>query len=103
VERAIAVGHWHVLATLSALIALLLVADRLEVRGLLRQSVGWGGLVGSTLAFVFVQFYMFRQPGQEVGWALPFLDAGLALFLVMLAVFLSVQLAGMISREGDVR
>jgi hypothetical protein len=103
VERAIAVGHWHVLATLSAVIALFLVVDRLGVRGFLRQMVGWGVLGGSTLAFVFVQFYMFRQPGQEVGWALPFLDAGLALFLAMLAVFLSVQLVGMISREGGIR
>jgi hypothetical protein len=103
VERAIAVGHWHVLATLSAVIALFLVVDRLEVQGFLRRLVGWGGLVGSTLAFVFVQFYMFRQPEQEVGWALPFLDLGLALFLVMLAVFLSVQLVGMISREGNGR
>jgi hypothetical protein len=103
VERAIAVGHWHVLATLSAVIALFLVVDRLGVRGFLRQLVGWGVLAGSTSAFVFVQFYMFRQPGQEVGWAVPFLDAGLALFLVLLAVFLSVQLVGMISREGGVR
>jgi hypothetical protein len=79
-----------------------LVVDRLGVRGFLRRSVGWGVLVGSTLAFVSVQFYMYRQPGREVGWAVPFLDAGLALFLVMLAVFLSVQLVGMISREGGV-
>jgi hypothetical protein len=103
VERAIAVGHWHVLATLSAVIALFLVVDRLGVQGFLRQSVGWGVLVGSTLAFVFVQFYMFRQPGQEVGWAVPFLDAGLALFLVMLAVLLSVQWIGVIPREGNGR
>ena len=33
VERAIAVGHWHVLATLSAVIALLLVVDRLGCGG----------------------------------------------------------------------
>jgi hypothetical protein len=103
VERAIAVGHWHVLAALSVVIALFLVVDRLGVRGFLGQFVGWGVLVGSTLAFVFVQFYMFRQPGQEVGWAVPFFDAGLALFLMMLAVFLSVQLVGMLSREGDIR
>jgi hypothetical protein len=92
VERAIAVGHWHVLATLSAVIALLLVVDRLEVRGWLRQLVGWGVLVGSSLAFIFVQFYMLRQPGQDTGWTLPFIDVGIGLFLVTLAAFLGGQL-----------
>jgi len=88
VERTIAVGHWHVLATLSAVIALLLVVDRLGVRGWLRQAAGWGVLVGSSLAFVFVQFYMFHRPGVEVGWTLPLLDAGIGLFLVALAALL---------------
>jgi len=91
VERTIAVGHWHVLATLSAVIALFLVVDRLRVRGFLRQFVGWGVLVGSTLAFVFVQFYMFRQPGQTVEWPIPFFDAGIGLSLLVLMVFLTVQ------------
>jgi hypothetical protein len=92
VERTIAVGHWHVLATLSAVIALFLVMDRLRVRGFLRQVVGWGVLVGSTLAFFFVQFYMFRQPGQDRAWALPFLDVGIGLFLVALALFLCKEM-----------
>jgi hypothetical protein len=43
------------------------------------------------------QLYMFRQPGQGVGWAVPFLDAGIGLLLVALAAFLSVQLVGIIS------
>ena len=62
VERTILVGHWHVLATLSAVIALLLIADRLGTRGWVRQVVGWGLLAGSTLSFLFVNLYMFRQP-----------------------------------------
>ena len=88
VERAIAVGHWHVLATLSAVVALFLVADRLGVRGALRQVLGWGVLAGSTVAFVFIQFYLFRAPGQDVAWTVPFFEAGIALFLVVLAVWL---------------
>jgi hypothetical protein len=88
VERAIAAGHWHVLATLSAVLALFLVVDRLGVKGILRQVVGWGVLLGSTLAFVFVQFYLFRQPGENTDWALPFLDAGIAIFLIALAIFI---------------
>jgi len=96
VERTILVGHWHVLATLSAVIAFFLVVDRLKVQGRLRQFVGWGVLIGSTLAFVFVQFYMFHRPDQEVGWTVPWLDAGIALFLVALAVLLSAQLVGLL-------
>ena len=93
VERAIAVGHWHVLATLSAVIVLFLVVDRLRVQGWLRQMLGWGVLVGSSLAFLFVQFYMLRQPGEDSTWALPFIDTGIGLFLVALAIFLAVYLA----------
>lgn len=89
VERTILVGHWHVLATLSAVVALLLVMDRLGTRGWLRQIAGWGVLIGSSLAFVAVQFYMFRQPGQPfAAWVVPLLDVGVALFLLALAAFL---------------
>ena len=40
-ERGILVGHWHVLATLSAILLLLLIADRAGLHGRLRQVVGW--------------------------------------------------------------
>ncbi len=92
VERAFAVGHWHVLATLSAVVALFLVADRLGVRGALRQILGWGVLAGSTVAFVFIQFYLFRAPGEDRAWTVPFFEAGIALFLVALAVWLGERL-----------
>jgi hypothetical protein len=54
--------------------------------------VGWGLLAGSTLSFVFVNLYMFRQPGQEKAWTLPFFEAGIALSLLALAIFVAVQL-----------
>jgi hypothetical protein len=92
-ERAFAVGHWHVLATLSAALGLLLVVDRLETRGRLRQLVGWGVLAGSTLAFAAVQFYLFRQPGLAPARAvLLAIDAGIGLFLLALALFVVGQL-----------
>jgi hypothetical protein len=94
VERTILVGHWHVLATLSAVMVLFLIADRLDTRGWLRQAVGWGLLLGSTLAFVFVVVYMFRQPGQEKAWAIPFFETGIAASLLALALFVAMHLAG---------
>lgn len=92
VERTILVGHWHVLATLSAVILLFLIADRLGTRGWLRQVFGWGLLVGSTLSFVFVNVYMFRQPGEEKLWTVPLFELGIALSLVALAIFVAMHL-----------
>ena len=94
VERTILVGHWHVLATLSAVIALFLIADRLGTKGWVRQVVGWGLLAGSTLSFIFVNAYMFRQPGQEKAWTMPLFEAGIALSLLALALFCAVHLVG---------
>ena len=92
VERTILVGHWHILATLSAVIVLFLIADRLGARGWVRQTVGWGLLLGSSLAFLFIQFYMFRQPGQERSWAIPLFEAGIAISLLAVALFVAVHL-----------
>jgi hypothetical protein len=100
VERTILVGHWHVLATLSAVIALLLIADRLGTRGWVRQVVGWGLLAGSTLSFLFVNLYMFRQPGQEKAWTVPFFETGIAVSLVALAIFVAAHLADRIRRPA---
>jgi hypothetical protein len=99
VERTILVGHWHVLATLSAVVVLFLIADRLGTRGWLRQAVGWGLLVGSTLAFVFVNVYMFRQPGQEKAWTVPVFETGVALSLLAVALFVAVRLVERFAKE----
>jgi hypothetical protein len=92
VERSILVGHWHVLATLSAVMVLFLISDRLGTKGWIRQVVGWGLLAGSTLSFVFVNVYLFRQPGQEKLWTVPFFETGVALSLLALALFVAAHL-----------
>jgi hypothetical protein len=92
-ERSILVGHWHVLATLSAILMLLLIADRTGLRGPLRQVVGWGLLLGSSAAFIFVQFYMFRQAGQEVAWAELGFEIGIGVTMLALMLFLVARLA----------
>jgi hypothetical protein len=97
VERTILVGHWHILATLSAIIILLLIADRLGTRGWLRQVFGWGLLAGSTLSFIFVNVFMFRQPAEDMSWTVPLFELGIALSLVTLAVFVAVQLVRTVS------
>ncbi|MFN2167870.1 MAG: hypothetical protein ACK2U9_16620, partial [Anaerolineae bacterium] len=92
VERTILVGHWHVLATLSAVIVLFLIADRLGTKGWVRQLVGWGLLAGSTLAFVFVVAFMFSRPGQERVWTIPLFEVGIALSLLAVVIFAAAQL-----------
>jgi hypothetical protein len=99
VERTILVGHWHVLATLSAVIVLFLIADRLGTRGWLRQAVGWGLLAGSTLSFVFVNLYMSRKPDQEKVWTMPFFEAGIALSLLALAIFVAAHLVSRLRKR----
>jgi hypothetical protein len=100
VERSILVGHWHVLATLSAVLVLFLIADRLGTRGWVRQIVGWGLLLGSSLSFIFVTVYMFRQPGQEKAWTVPFFEIGIAMSLLALALFVAVQLRRQVRRRA---
>ncbi len=101
VERTILVGHWHVLATLSAVIVLFLIADRLGARGWVRQVTGWGLLAGSTLAFLFVNAYMFRLPGQEKVWTMPLFEAGITISLLALAVFTAVTLVRWVKPRNE--
>ena len=61
-------------------------------RGWVRQVVGWGLLLGSSLSFIFVTVYMFHQPGQEKAWTLPLFEIGIAMSLLALALFVAVQL-----------
>jgi hypothetical protein len=93
VERSILVGHWHILATLSAVMVLFLIADRLGTQGWVRQGVGWGLLLGSSLSFLSVLVYLFHQPGTERTWAIPFFETGIALSLLAIALFIAVHFA----------
>jgi len=101
VERTILVGHWHILATLSAVLVLFLIVERLSREegarwlrtGWLRQAGGWGLLGGSTLAFVFVNATMFHQPGQERAWTVPLFEAGITASLLAVALLAAALLA----------
>ncbi|MBC7241965.1 MAG: hypothetical protein H5T60_05915 [Anaerolineae bacterium] len=100
-ERRILVGHWHILATLSATIMLLLVADRLRLAGRLRQWVGWGTIVGSDLAFAAGVVYEYLPPAADRTWAMPLLDAGLSVALLALAAFMVSRLIDLFRPQGQ--
>lgn len=99
-ERRILVGHWHILATMSATILLFLVADRLDVRGWMRQALGWGVILGSDLAFIFGAFYEFIPPGADREWTTSYIDIGIGLTLIALALFLGRRLVDLFSAKG---
>jgi len=99
-ERRILVGHWHILATLSAVMLLLIVADRLGLRGRMRQVLGWGTIVGANLAFTFALIYEFLPPVADREWTTPFIDVGIVMFLLVLALFLGGRLVDLFRKRG---
>ncbi|MFN2168175.1 MAG: hypothetical protein ACK2U9_18180, partial [Anaerolineae bacterium] len=84
----------------SAVMMLFLVADRLDVRGWLRQLLGWGVLLGANLAFAVAAVYQFLPPDAERAWTTLYLDIGLGLTLVVLAGFLGIQLIDLFRARG---
>jgi len=99
-ERRILTGHWHILATISAVMVLQLAADRLQARGRMRQLLGWGVLIGGNLAFTFAVFYEFLPPDADRQWTTLFMDAGIILFLLVLAIFLGSRLVDLFAARG---
>ncbi len=99
-EYRILVGHWHILATISAVMMILLVADRLGARGWMRQVLGWGVLISANLAFTFAVFYEFLPPPADRDWTILYLDVGIGLTLIFLALFLGRRLIDLFSAKG---
>ncbi len=99
-ERRILTGHWHILATASAVMMILLVADRLNARGWMRQVLGWGVLLSANLAFTIALFYEFLPPGADRDWTMRYLDIGIGIFLIVLALFLGHRLIDLFSAKG---
>ena len=91
VERVIAVGHWHILATLSAVMGFFLVAHLRRSESRLTRVTVWGLLIGSSAAFIFIQPIMFHPPGVSPTWPEPYLQAGIGLALTSLAVYLVAE------------
>ncbi|MBC7257695.1 MAG: hypothetical protein H5T65_00430 [Chloroflexi bacterium] len=88
VERTIAVGHWHVLATLSAAMGFLLVAHARRSRTWAARASAWGMTLGTSTALVFIMPYMFRQPAVAVTWPEPLFEAGIGVAMLSLAAYL---------------
>ncbi len=82
-ERTFAVGHWHVLSTITAVVAFLLLVA-LSLDGRARQVIGYLATIGSTLAFSAAFFYQF---GQKTILTMKFIDLGVLLVLVSIVIY----------------
>lgn len=128
VETTVARGHWHILATLSAIILLLLLIDMLDIQGMARKSMGWLCFAGSVIAFGLGLIYLYF-PHLDQDWAksltlndpiglytdvqdfwsstapwLPLvLDLGIMLFVVAIIIFCFHQLIEIVKGRKDVK
>ncbi|MFW9992391.1 MAG: hypothetical protein ACFFD4_10115 [Candidatus Odinarchaeota archaeon] len=105
IELTVARGHWHVLATLTAIIILLLTFDHLDVQGRVRQIMGWLLNIGSIIAFgfaVILMFYPHFDPTANMDWAILPIDLGITLFVAGIALFCLHQLVEILKGKKDV-
>lgn len=101
------VGHWHILATIIAILALFYFADRIGLQGVWRQVFGWSIIVASDLAFgavtvfalkrLFVSEYM-QQP--VVNTTMFLTDIGVGTMMISLAGFLVWCLLDLFKANG---
>jgi hypothetical protein len=96
IEYAFNVGHWHVLATLTAIIVFLVMVDIFDVQGRLRKLIGWTSLAGGSFAFLFAVFYMFTI--QTLYFIL--IDIGIFIALIGVGIFGLYILKYLITQSG---
>jgi hypothetical protein len=127
VETTVARGHWHILATLSAITLLLLLIDVLDIKGTARKAMGWLLFAGTVVAFGLGAIYLY-YPHFDQDWAvnlakyvdvkefweaqklfgfgnwLPIvMDLGIMLFVIAIAIFCFHQLIEIIKGRHDVK
>jgi hypothetical protein len=94
-ERIELAGHWHILATIIAIMILFYYADRIGLKGKIRQWFGWIIIIGSDIAFASVTVFEMKrlfisEYNQQplVNKLMALTDIGLGAVLIMLAAFL---------------
>ncbi len=95
IERTFAVGHWHVLATITAVVAFLLLGA-LSLEGRTRQILSYLATFGSALAFIGAFYYQFFGKSYL---SMRLIDAGILGFLVAVFLYLGLRVKNF-SRRG---
>ncbi|MHA1990365.1 MAG: hypothetical protein ACW981_06090 [Candidatus Hodarchaeales archaeon] len=87
-EYAFNVGHWHVLATLTAIIVLFMAMDYFGIKkGRIRDSMAWLLIIGTIIAFLFATLYMLpvREGIEEMLFVV--IDIGVAIMFAGITIF----------------
>jgi hypothetical protein len=107
-ERVTLTGHWHILATLIASMILMYYADRVGLKGKLRQWFGWILIIGTDIAFASATLFSTKRLnvsefGQQsfVDTLMLLMDIGLGVTLVLLMFFLVWRLTDMLKSDGS--
>ncbi len=107
-ERITLSGHWHILATLIASIILMHYADRVDLKGRVRQWFGWILIIGSDLAFASATLFSVKRLGVSefgqqsfVDMLMVLMDIGLGLTLIILFLFLLWRGIDMLKANGS--
>jgi hypothetical protein len=107
-ERITLTGHWHILSTLIASMILMYYADRVGLKGRVRQWFGWILIIGTDIAFASATLFSTKRLGvsefgqQSLVDALMLLmDIGLGVTLVLLMLFLVWRLLEMLKTDGS--
>lgn len=86
-ERTFNTGHWHVLATIDAMMVLMLAVKYFGVKGKLGKFIGWSTLFGTIIGFGFATIYILRKPGDDAFWSFILIDVGVMLMFLATGVF----------------
>ncbi len=106
-ERIILTGHWHILAALIATIILLYYGDLSGLKGKTRKWYGWLIIIGSNVAFASATIFSMKrlfvteyEQQPLVNTVMLLMDVGLALILIILAIFLGWRLIDLFRKNG---
>jgi hypothetical protein len=106
-ERIELTGHWHVLSAIVATIILLYYGDMLGFKGRLRNWYGWGIIITSDIAFAAVTIFemkrLFISEAEQqplVNMVIYFMDFGLGMLLVLLAIVMGWRLYDLFKKKG---
>jgi len=106
-ERITLTGHWHILSGIIATIILFYYADLAGLKGKARKWFGWLIIVGSDLAFGATTVFSIKrlfvsEAAQQpvVNWTILLADIGLALVLMVLAMFMLWRLVDLFRSKG---
>lgn len=107
-ERIELAGHWHALSLICAVILLMYMADRWNMKGKVRVIFGWALIIGSNIALMAMMWFEMKRivvseyMQQSVVNGIMVADMiGLGTVFVLLAGFMIWRLVDLLSKEGS--